>query len=149
MKHSYFFAVGISLLFVAAPLQDESISRYYKGYRRRLFVGKSYGKFRRCLGKSNFGRRDLDWAGTYKPTQLIKSSKKNSRHFPLKDGVSLYGGFAGTEKSKEERMKVEDGEAYDYVNTTILSADDDVPDEWVREANPTNPYMYGGRLITT
>ncbi len=47
------------------------------------------------------------------------------------------------EKSKEERMKVEDGEAYDYVNTTILSADDDVPDEWVREANPENPYMYG------
>lgn len=43
-------------------------------------------------------------------------------------------------------MKVEDGEAYDYVNTTILSADDDVPDEWIRETNAENPYMFGWKV---
>ena len=37
--------------------------------------------------------------GVYKPTRLIKASKKNSRAFVLKDGVSLYGGFAGNESS--------------------------------------------------
>lgn len=29
--------------------------------------------------------------GTYKPVKLINSSKKNSRAFTLKEGVSLYG----------------------------------------------------------
>ena len=45
-------------------------------------------------------------------------------------------------------MKVEDGEAYDYVNTTILSADDDVPDEWIRETNAEIRICLGGKLIT-
>ena len=98
------------------------------------------------MAKATSGDEIWIAAGTYKPTQLIKTSKKNSRHFPLKNGVSIYGGFAGTEKNKEERMKVEDGEAYDYVNTTILSADDDVPDEWIRETNAENPYMFGWKV---
>lgn len=146
MKHSYFFAVGISLLFVAAPLQAKVYHVSIKGTGDGSSWEKAMGSLDDALAKATSGDEIWIAAGTYKPTQLIKSSKKNSRHFPLKDGVSLYGGFAGTEKSKEERMKVEDGEAYDYVNTTILSADDDVPDEWVREANPENPYMYGWKV---
>ena len=111
MKHSYFFAVGISLLFAAAPLQAKVYHVSIKGTGDGSSWEKAMGSLDDALAKATSGDEIWIAAGTYKPTQLIKSSKKNSRHFPLKDGVSLYGGFAGTEKSKEERMKVEDGEA--------------------------------------
>lgn len=72
--------------------------------------------------------------GTYHPTKLIKSSKKRSYAFMLKEGVSLYGGFAGTESSRDERTATElIGNRY-RTNETILSADDDVPDVWTRVA---------------
>ncbi len=69
-------------------------------------------------------------AGTYKPTELIKSNKATSKAFMMKDGVSLYGGFSGTETSIDQRKSGE--KPYDMVNATILSADDDVADEWIR-----------------
>ena len=65
-----------------------------------------------ALAKATSGDEIWIAAGTYKPTQLIKSSKKNSHHFPLKDGVSLYGGFVGTEKDKDKRAKVDDDSPY-------------------------------------
>lgn len=37
-----------------------------------------------ALAKATSGDEIWIAAGTYKPTQLIKTSKKNSRHFPLK-----------------------------------------------------------------
>lgn len=81
-------------------------------------------------------------AGTYKPTRLINTSVKNSRSFVLKDGVSLYGGFSGTESSKDERMVKTDGKAWDMTYETILSGDDDVPDVWEREISPGTTYRY-------
>ena len=70
--------------------------------------------------------------GTYRPTKLIKTSKKRSYAFMLKEGVSLYGGFAGNESSRDDRTATEMiGNCY-RTNETILSADDDVPDVWTR-----------------
>lgn len=70
--------------------------------------------------------------GTYHPTKLIKTSKKRSYAFMLKEGVSLYGGFAGDETSRDDRTATEMiGNCYS-TNETILSADDDVPDVWTR-----------------
>ncbi len=146
MKHSYFFAVGISLLFVAAPLQARVYHVTTKGTGDGSSWEKAMGSLDDALAKATSGDEIWIAAGTYKPTQLIKSSKKNSRHFPLKDGVSLYGGFAGTEKDKDKRAKVDDDSPYKYVNETILSADDDVPDEWVRESDPANPFVYGWKV---
>ncbi|MBR6286670.1 MAG: right-handed parallel beta-helix repeat-containing protein [Bacteroidaceae bacterium] len=81
--------------------------------------------------------------GTYKPVELIRSNKKNSRAFVLKDGVSLYGGFAGTENSKAER--VVGAKDYEFIHETILSGDDDVADQWVREYQAGSDYLYGFR----
>ena len=70
--------------------------------------------------------------GTYHPTKLIKTSKKRSYAFILKEGVSLYGGFAGNETTRDDRTATEMiGNCY-RTNETILSADDDVPDVWTR-----------------
>ena len=40
----------------------------------------------------------------------------------LKDGVSLYGGFAGTESNIDERERVADGQPWEFLNPTILAA---------------------------
>ena len=84
--------------------------------------------------------------GTYKPVKLINSSKKNSRAFTLKEGVSLYGGFAGTETFKADRTFAASGKAYDFEHETILSGDDDVPDVWERALMYASNYRYGWRV---
>ncbi len=81
-------------------------------------------------------------AGTYKPSKLIKENKERSKAFILKNGVSLYGGFAGNETSKEQRQKPNGGQAYEWIYPTILSADDDVPDEWTREFEAGSSHRY-------
>ncbi|MDE7442923.1 MAG: hypothetical protein K2M65_02040, partial [Muribaculaceae bacterium] len=68
--------------------------------------------------------------GTYRPTALIKSNKATSKAFIMKDGVSIYGGFAGNETALSERAT--GAKPYDMTNATILSADDDTPDTWTR-----------------
>ncbi len=55
-------------------------------------------------------------AGTYKPTSWPNGgSEEREKHFSLKNGVTVYGGFTGTETSLDER-DVE-------INETILSGD--------------------------
>lgn len=49
-------------------------------------------------------------AGTYTVTTTIAVSQ----------GVNMYGGFAGTETSKDDRAKKEDGESWDFSNESIL-----------------------------
>ena len=56
-------------------------------------------------------------AGTYKPTAL--GTDRNAT-FQLKNGVALYGGFAGTETARDQRNSA--------VNVTILSGDIDNDD---------------------
>lgn len=81
-------------------------------------------------------------AGVYKPARLINTSTKNSRSFILKDGVSLYGGFSGTESSKDERALKPSGNSWDMENETILNGDDDIPDVWEREITSGTTYRY-------
>lgn len=78
--------------------------------------------------------------GTYKPTQLIRSNRKASRAFTLKDGVSLYGGFAGTEAAKSER--VTGAKPYEFTHETVLDADDDEADTWTRGFQNGTDYQY-------
>jgi len=87
-------------------------------------------------------------AGTYKPVKLTNDRVANSRSFVIKDGVSLYGGFAGTETNKNQRQLKPGGKAWDMANESILSGDDDVPDTWIREITPGTTFRYSFRLTS-
>lgn len=89
--------------------------------------------------------------GDYKPETLIKSSKKTSKAFILKDGVSLYGGFAGTETSKNQRAMTEvtGQEIKVCSNLSVLNADDDVTDVWTRAIESGSSSRYTWQMETS
>lgn len=84
--------------------------------------------------------------GTYRPETLVNDKVSTSYSFILKDGVSLYGGFAGNETSRDERKVQSGGKPWDMENQTILSGDDDVPDVWERGIDPGTTYRYTWHL---
>lgn len=57
-------------------------------------------------------------AGTYAPQSQLISGTAYSASFRMRDGISVYGGFAGTETSKQERAK--GTMPWDFNNVTIL-----------------------------
>ncbi|UKI43424.1 MAG: hypothetical protein L6U16_10225 [Porphyromonadaceae bacterium] len=58
--------------------------------------------------------------------------------------MSLYGGFAGNEASKDDRALEDVNDTKLYKNKTVLNANDDVADVWVRanEAGTTSRYTW-------
>ena len=58
-------------------------------------------------------------AGTYEPTELINGNGTPAS-FRMYDGISLYGGFAGTEATKSERERGTSGMPWDFKNETVL-----------------------------
>lgn len=60
-------------------------------------------------------------AGTYTPQSQLISGTAYSASFRMRDGISVYGGFAGTEASKIEREKASTM-PWDFKNETILEA---------------------------
>ena len=101
------------------------------------------GDLQAAIDQSQAGDEVWVSAGTYRPDSLIRGNKPTSRAFFLKDGVSLYGGFAGTEGSKDEREVLDGDTPYRFAHTTVLSADDDVPDVWRRAIADGTSYRYG------
>ena len=59
-------------------------------------------------------------AGTYKPQSQLISGMNYSASFRMRDGISVYGGFAGDETSKQERAK--GTMPWDFKNVTVLEA---------------------------
>lgn len=59
-------------------------------------------------------------AGTYSPKVPLVSSLPYTATFRMRDGVSVYGGFAGTEKDKTERKKKDGGMPWDFIHETTL-----------------------------
>lgn len=57
-------------------------------------------------------------AGTYVPQEQVISGTTYSASFRMRDGISVYGGFAGTEQTKQEREK--GSMPWIYTNRTIL-----------------------------
>ncbi len=57
--------------------------------------------------------------GTYLPSVKVVGSDDRAKAFQMVDGVSIYGGFAGTESAVSERTDYGDGQT----NETILSGD--------------------------
>lgn len=79
-------------------------------------------------------------AGTYKPERLLKSNKDRSYAFVLKDGVALYGGFAGHEASLSNRARGE--RPWEFQSETVLSAENGEPDVWERHLAEGSSYRY-------
>lgn len=61
-------------------------------------------------------------AGTYTPQSQLISGTAYSASFRMRDGISVYGGFAGTESSKLDRPQKEGAMPWDFTNPTILEA---------------------------
>ena len=59
-------------------------------------------------------------AGTYAPQSQLISGTAYSASFRMRDGISVYGGFAGTETTKREREK--GTMPWDFTNVTIFEA---------------------------
>ncbi len=142
-KHFYSFiliAVATSLL----PATAFSTVRYVAvgGTGDGSTWAKASGNLQATIEASVAGDEVWVATGTYRPDSLIKSNKPTSRSFFLKDGVSLYGGFAGHEKSKDAREKKRSGKPYDFVYETILNADDNEPDVWERAYEDGTTYRY-------
>lgn len=62
-------------------------------------------------------------AGTYYPTLTFTMGNANNKAFRMKQGVNVYGGFKGTETTREQRAKKPTGKPWDFANETILSGD--------------------------
>lgn len=60
-------------------------------------------------------------AGIYTPQSQLISGTAYSASFRMRDGISVYGGFAGTESSKLERVK-KSAMPWDFQNQTVLEA---------------------------
>ncbi len=77
----------------------------------------AYRSLQTALSHARAGSGIQIWVarGTYKPSLVTVSSDQRSKTFKLKNGVSLYGGFVGTETLLTQRNV--------DVNRTILSGD--------------------------
>lgn len=61
-------------------------------------------------------------AGTYEPQSQLIQGTGYSASFRMRDGISVYGGFASGESSKTEREKKEGGMPWEFKNQTVLMA---------------------------
>lgn len=59
-------------------------------------------------------------AGTYSPVSRLTEDPDSPASFRMYDGISVYGGFAGTESSKDERAK--GSMPWQYTNATVFEA---------------------------
>ena len=77
------------------------------------------------------GRKGEVWvaAGVYSPTHYMVSDSEGNRAqtaplaFQMRDGISVFGGFAGTETAIDERKLGTSGKAWDFVNRTTFRGD--------------------------
>ena len=75
------------------------------------------------LASTGNGRGEV-WVktGTYSPTSLLASGDQLTAAFIMRDGVSVYGGFAGWESSRAKRPKKQGGMPWEFANVTTFQA---------------------------
>ena len=84
--------------------------------------GMVYTNLQDALNAAQAGDQIWVAAGTYVPTSNFPNGSDNRcKSFVLKSGVTLYGGFDGTETDPTQREMEE--LSFDFSNPTILSGD--------------------------
>lgn len=138
-SHNIYFILGVlGVLCLSEIALGQGTVRYVKS--GATGDGSSWnnasGELQKMIDISSVGDEIWISSGTYYPSELIKTNKKRSYAFKLKNGVSLYGGFSGIETNKEDRIKGEAIKPMEYIftNQTIISGDiDGIEDIWIRK----------------
>lgn len=126
----------LGLLFYLLPLHVNAKTVYYVK-SGATGDGSSWsnasGNIQAIINKASLGDEVWVAEGTYYPEKEYEWSNMKERTFKLRPGVSLYGGFAGTERSLQERKKIDRDkngvvESWEYQYETILSGEGNVKD---------------------
>jgi len=116
-------AVALAVLVLIAPGEEGAIAQggilYVDADATGAGDGSSWADafvdLQDALEMAGLGDQIRVAAGTYKPTHEFTAGDPRSATFQMKNGVAIYGGFAGGEKELEQR---------DWLaNLTILSGD--------------------------
>lgn len=100
----------LGLLFYLLPLHVNAKTVYYVK-SGATGDGSSWsnasGNIQAMINKASLGDEVWVAEGTYYPEKEYEWSNMKDRAFRLRPGVSLYGGFAGMERSLQERKKID------------------------------------------
>ncbi len=128
---SEYEALGDNRIIYVKPDGDDSKNGYTWGQAKKTVQAAI-----NALAKADATAKGEVWvaAGTYTPTEYLGSLTTDEEHkhplcFAMKNGISVYGGFAGTETSKSQRQMSATayGRGWEYTNKTILHADAFMP----------------------
>jgi len=119
--------VLLATALAAAPRAAEATVRYVWASAGGANDGSSwtdaYTSLQSALTAAGAGDQIWVAAGTYKPTSLTDPGDARTATFSLKNGVAIYGGFAGTEASLSERNLLI------AANASVLSGDIGTPED--------------------
>jgi predicted outer membrane repeat protein len=115
MKRVFFAFFALLFLLFLAPMPSEAgiiyVNQGATGLNNGTSWANAYTELQSALSAAASGDQIWVAQGTYKPT----SGNDRTATFTLKQGVSLYGGFDGTESELEDR---------DWVNNPVLLTGD-------------------------
>jgi hypothetical protein len=135
-------SISILFLFINGNIYSKTV--YYvkvDGTGTGTSWANAAGNIQTMIDKAISGDEVWVSKGTYYPSTETIARDIRSRSFVLKNGVNLYGGFAGTESTLSQRLLADlnsDGkvDSCELVNKTILSGDiDGIADVWIKTIN--------------
>lgn len=113
---------------------------------------KASGDLQEMIDQSQAGDQVWIASGVYKPTQLLDAKRFRSFAFRLKEGVSLYGGFQGTETTLKERARTNNDDTYapvEYLmlHETIIDGNvDGNQEQWIRKMDDGSKVRYSFQI---
>lgn len=139
MRHKYKYIITILFCLLSVCLKAKTIHYVKSG---ATGDGSSWsnasGSIQNMIDKAMIGDEVWVAEGTYYPEKEYVLGGIKDRTFKLRPGVSLYGGFAGTERSLQERKKIDRDkngtvESWEFQYETILSGEGNVKDIIIKD----------------
>ena len=117
------FTIALSLLMISCSIDDNHII-YVNAKSPAGGDGLSWQTAHNNLQDAldEAAKGDELWvaSGTYKPSSKVSGDSDRNKSFQLKNGVTLYGGFRGSEESLDQR----DWHAHKTILSGDLNSDD-------------------------